>query len=82
MMGHDSSSSIYQVLYLHGFWRTGFSSSQPEVLSSKASFIASTARVASPFFIGSHTYQRGLVNGLQLSDKSLANVHACNAAQR
>lgn len=79
-MGHGSS--IYWVLYLAGFWWAGSSSSQPDLLGSKGSFTGSIAHVASPFFVGSHTYQTGLVNGLQLSDRSLANVNACNAAQR
>lgn len=79
-MGHGSI--IYWVLYLVGFWWPGSSSSHPDCLASKGSFVGSTACVTSSFFIGSHMYQTRLVNGLQLSDRSLANVNACNAAQR
>lgn len=67
---------IYWVPHLDGFWWAGPSSCQPELLGSKRSFIRSLACVTSPSRTGSHTYQTGLVNGLQLSDRSLAKVNA------
>lgn len=73
-LGHGNI--IYWVLYLDGFWWAGPSSRQTELQGSKRSFIRSIACVTSPSLMGSHTYQTGLVNGLQLSDRSLAKVNA------